>query len=594
MDIFARFDDLQGHDGSFELVDPVEEMVATDPSDVSQVLQGAESAAADGRWVAGFVAYEAASGLEPGLATRSWPPGHPLVALPLAWFGVFETRREVPRITVEAPGADDVAQWTLLEDEGWHRAAVAQVKDLIAAGDLYQLNLTTRLAGWIGDPGELYRRLAAAQGGAYNALLVTPQHTIVSASPELFFHRCGSRITTKPMKGTAPRGRWAEEDAANGEALARSPKERAENVMIVDLLRNDLGRLAVPGSVHVPELWAPERYPTMWQLTSTIEATARPGVGLVEVFRALFPSGSVTGAPKRRTMQAVAAIEPVPRGVYCGAVGYLSPGGPTPDARFSVAIRTVTVARRAGSGKGGYAEYGVGGGITSPSDPRSEWAEILTKSSVLRRRAAPKGLVETFGVDPAGGPVDLDRHLARLEASAGYFGIPFDVVDAAARLKVLRSTCDAPLRVRLVLDRSGRIEMESEVLRPAGGPVRLGLADRPVDSGDVLLFHKHTDRSMYEGFRRRSPGVDDVVLWNERREVTETTIANLALHLEGRWWTPPLACGLLPGVGRSRLLDDGVLTERVLSLDDLRAATEMAVVSSLRGWRQAILCEPLR
>ncbi|HWF33751.1 MAG TPA: chorismate-binding protein, partial [Solirubrobacteraceae bacterium] len=368
------------------------------------------------------------------------------------------------------------------------------------------------------------------------------------------------------------------------EALRTSSKERAENVMIVDVMRNDLGRVAASGSVTVPALFDVERYPTLWQLTSTVTARLAPGTDLADLFAALFPSGSVTGAPKRAAMQAIAALEGRPRGVYCGAVGYLSPDPHRPPARFSVAIRTATRADASG-----YAEYGTGGAITWSSDPESEFAELETKALALTAPGPPERLLETLRFDPPDTLVNGARHLARLRASAGYFGFRYDAaaVDAAVA-RALRSR-QTVTRVRIVVARSGAVEVQAEDFTPTSGVVDLGLAERPVRSGDVLLFHKHGARELYDALRRSQPDVDDVLLWNEHGQVTESTTANLAVRLEGRWWTPSLASGLLPGVERGRLLELGVLREREIAVEELADAEEIALVNSLRGWRPAQL-----
>ena len=597
--MWARFDDLGPGGTSFILSGLSAELVGDSPSEVAGVLQAAEQAAREGNWVAGFATYEAAPGLDPSLPSAGWPAGHPLTSLPLVWFGVFEHREEVPpplpvppaarsALARDAAGPPRVdgggAVWDLDRDRAWHARAVAEIQENIAAGDYYQLNLTARLTGSVPDPVGLYGLLATAQGGRHNALVVTPQHTVISASPELFFTAESGRVTTRPMKGTAPRGRWPGEDLGNREALRSSPKERAENVMIVDLLRNDLGRIAKVGTVEVPALFEAERYPTVWQLTSTIAAQTPPEVDLAATFAALFPSGSVTGAPKRAAMQAIARIEERPRGVYCGAIGYLRPHPDRPDARFAVAIRTITRDNRSG-----YAEYGSGGAITSSSDPAFEWAELLTKTAVLSPPPRPERLLETLRFEPPATLVNRSRHLDRLASSAAYFGFDLDLDALDRALAAALDPRVVPSRVRIVLEASGEVRVEVSDLPASGGVVSLGLAEGPVRSDDVLLFHKHGHRARYDRFREAGGDVDDVVLWNERGEVTETTIANLAVQFDGRWWTPPLSSGLLPGVERGRLIEAGDLTERVIVIDELWTASALAVVNSLRGWRPAKL-----
>jgi para-aminobenzoate synthetase/4-amino-4-deoxychorismate lyase len=542
------------------------------PDEVPGVLRAAEAAAQAGSWVAGFVAYDAAPGLDPALSVRVRPADDPIGPLPLAWFGAFESAANAPLSPPCSTPVDWALEWTAAD----HHAAVDAIKGLIAAGDTYQVNLTTRAHARVVDPEGLYGSLVTAQGGVHSAFIRTPTHAVASASPELFFAVDGRHLTARPMKGTARRGRTRAEDTAASAALRASPKELAENVMIVDLVRNDVGRIATTGSVTVPALFDIERYPSVWQLTSTIAGELRADLGLAEIFGALFPSGSVTGAPKRRTMAIIADLEPRPRGVYCGAVGLLEPGA-TLRASFSVAIRTATTNLATG-----YTEYGTGGGITWASDPDKEWDELNAKAAILRYPRAD-GLFETMRA-AVGGVMHVDLHLDRIAASAGHFHIPFDRRRALASLAGVRG----PARVRLDLSAGGALDVTTSPLpSPSDGPVRVGLADEPVDSRDPVTFHKLADRSRYD--RRLRPDVDDVVLVNERGEVTETTIANLAVWLDGLWCTPPVRCGLLPGIERARLIGLGLLFERVITVDELCASTGVALISALRGWRRAVV-----
>jgi para-aminobenzoate synthetase/4-amino-4-deoxychorismate lyase len=555
---------------------------------VLPVLRAVEAAAASGRWAAGFVAYEAAGGLDPTLPTRALGPGEPFGELPLAWFCLFDAPRSVAslRPEVEMEESYAVAPWKPDWDRAGYERKLDRIREHLAAGDTYQCNLTVRLRSQAdGDLLGLYRDLALAQRGAHSAYVDTGRHVIASASPELFFDWTGDRLTTRPMKGTAPRGRWSAEDAARAEGLAGSVKERAENLMIVDLLRNDLGKLADVGSVEVPALFEVERYETLWQLTSTVTARPRPATALADVFRALFPSGSVTGAPKRSTMALITEVEESRRGVYCGAVGIVAPPGAPFQARFNVAIRTVVVDRATGD-----AVYGTGGGITWDSTAGAEHAELLTKAAILHRRREECSLLETMGYRPGTGLRNVERHLGRLAASAGYFGFDLDEARVRSALRDALAGVSAPRRVRLVVSRTGVPAVELAPMPPRRrAPVVLAADDQPVDSSDVWLYHKTTRRSTYEARSARHPGSDDVLLVNERGEVTESTIANVAVFLDGRWWTPPIGSGCLPGVERGRLIEKGRLAERNFTFEDLRTAEGIALVSSLRGWRPATL-----
>lgn len=582
---WARFDDLQaGHALLFAHASEV--LVAYRPADVVPVLEAVDRATESGRWAYGFVSYEAASALDPNLAVHPPHAGSP----PLAWFGITDAPDHVPPVStaaaddsppVGATGSDWYPAWTPEQ----HSRDVELVRARIERGDTYQCNLTVRMrAGIADDPLELYRQLALAQRGAYNAHLDLGRFVIASASPELFFSRTGDELVLRPMKGTAPRGRTLAEDRGRAKGLRTSAKERAENIMIVDLIRNDAARVAQVGSVRVQNLWAVERYETVLQLTSTVAAQLRPGVGLSELFRALFPSGSVTGAPKVSTMAIIRELEPTPRGVYCGAIGFMAPAATPVRARFSVAIRTAVLDRTLGT-----AEYGVGGGITWSSDPHAEHREVVTKTAVLHRRPREFELLETMRFDPGLGLRNLGRHLKRLSESAAYFGFRFDQASALRELdaQLARS---GPARVRLRLRRDGRLAVDQAALPVADGvPVALVVDDVPVDSGSAWLYHKTSLREPYESRCRRHPEADDVVLVNERGELTEASRANLALRIDGQWWTPALDSGCLPGVERNRLLELGQITERVLPVVDLHRAEDIAVFNSLRGWRSAVL-----
>jgi para-aminobenzoate synthetase/4-amino-4-deoxychorismate lyase len=412
---------------------------------------------------------------------------------------------------------------------------------------------------------------------------------VLSASPELFVERRGDRLRARPMKGTSPRGRWLEEDEALRDALVASEKARAENVMIVDLLRNDLGRIAETGSVHVPALFTAEAYPTVWQLTSTIEARVpQSSPGIVDLFRALFPCGSVTGAPKISTMGIIAGLEPAPRGVYTGAIGYVAPGG---DAVFSVAIRTVVVEPATGA-----ATLGVGAGIVADSRANDEYDECLLKAAfadtapsagapaVVRVPPAASRdfeLLETVRVE-SGVWQDLARHLDRMAASAHYFGFAWNrqAVEAAV---AGATALPGSSRGRICLMPSGDVGVETLPLSPLPEPRRVAIAHTPVDPHDVFLCHKTTRRDVYTAAQLARPDVDDVVLWNTRGEITESTIANVIVEIDGVRWTPLRPSGLLAGIGREMLLEAGAMRERVVTVAELKTATRIWLVSALRG-----------
>jgi len=585
--IEARFDDLTGAEPSFRLVGAAGVLEARRPEEVPGVLAAAEQAAARSLWVAGFVTYEAAPGLDPALRVHARPPEGPFADLPLAWFAMFEGREETALPEPPEPAVDAATAWRPAMARRDYDAAIERIHEAIANGDTYQVNFTLPLEAEIrGDPRGLYRDLSYAQRGAFGAYLDTGTHRVLSASPELFFRIDGDRITSRPMKGTAPRGRWLGEDEAMRQMLECSVKDRAENAMIVDLLRNDIGRVARSGSVAWRDLFAAERYETVWQLTSTATATLRPEVGVGDVFAALFPCGSVTGAPKVSTMGIIADLEVAARGVYCGTVGYLAPANAAgPRARFNVAIRTVVQ-----DGRSGTAVYGVGGGITWDSRAAAEYDETVAKARVLTARRPPVRLLETLAHEPGTGYRRLEEHLERLRASSAYLGMALDEEAVRDALDREAGRFTKPARVRLVVDRRGRVESGSAPLTETVEPIRLAI-DRadPVDPADPMLFHKTTARARYDLARERFPDADDVVLVNASGRVTETTRANIAIRSDGRWVTPPLADGLLPGCERAALLADGTLEEASFGIEDLEGAESVVFLNSVRGWRRAVL-----
>lgn len=577
MTTYARFDDLESGT-AFELTDPVDVLQADVAAAVPTVLVEAEEAAASGRWVGGWVSYEAAPAFDPALVVHPSREG-----LPLAWFGVFEERVPMEPVGIRSVGP---AQYTV---SGWspsiglsrYEDGIHSIRRHIAAGDTYQVNYTFRLrASFAGSALGLYRDMSASQRGAYGALLDSGRFQVASTSPELFYRRRGRRITTKPMKGTVRRGRWPDEDTELERWLQVSEKDQAENLMIVDLLRNDLGRIAEFGSVEVEQLFETERYETVWQATSTITAEVTDGVSDSDVFAALFPSGSVTGAPKPRTTEIIAELEQSPRGVYCGAIGYLAPpGSGGVDARFNVAIRTVVIDTDEGS-----AEYGVGGGITWDSSPKGEFEEARDKARVLVERRPDFELLETLRFEPDSGFLWLQEHLDRMAASAGFFGFAIDEVACRSALHdAVSGVRVGPHRVRLISDRNGSVKAEASALEELPVPTTVAIDDDPVSSRNVFLFHKNTRRAVYDDRLQRHPGLHDVLLVNERDEITESTVANLLVRMDDEWYTPPLDSGCLPGIYRAQLLEKGEVAERVITVPELEQAEAIELVNSVRG-----------
>ena len=550
---------------------PLQTLIADTADQVKPLLDAVQALAKQGRWCVGYLRYEAAGAFDSAYVTHN-------VAAPLAWFGVFDQAQPWPEPARGEP-ADPADQAPETPDEtpiDWQcalsrpefDAKMALIAQAIAAGECYQVNYTAALnARFAGSAADLFERLQRAQPGGYAALIDTGFEQVLSVSPELFFDWQDGQILTRPMKGTAPRGATASADAALAAGLTTSPKERAENVMIVDLLRNDLSRIALPHSVKVPTLFRVQSLPTVHQMVSDVTAATRPGTTLAEVFTALFPCGSVTGAPKVRAMQMIRALEPQPRGIYCGAIGVVRPGG---HATFSVAIRTICL-------HGQTATCGIGSGITFDATADDEWREWQHKRGFLERASAAFSLLETLRLEGRKFH-NLEAHLARLQRAAAHFGYPFDEARLRQTLTRVASICllqgdkaghaarlagavdgmvdgviDAPpqhqptvWRVRLLLDAKGQPTVQFFIQKSTPDTVTIALAAMPFEAAQSEFTRfKTTRRAHYEAFAPTSPGVFDTLLYNPQNELTECTRGNVALLFDGQWLTPALHCGLL-------------------------------------------------
>jgi para-aminobenzoate synthetase/4-amino-4-deoxychorismate lyase len=623
---------------------PLQICVANTPAELPALFDQIERAVASGRFAAGFFSYECGAFFEP----RAAAPVAYDQPTPLAWFGIYAEAHVFDHATGKFPGGNPPGlsqlqvspatntprpmpsaasagkggkpepslDCTLALTEPEYAARIATVHEFIRAGDVYQINFTVPLrVQAAGSPAALYQRLRARQPVPYCAFLHTQPHSrILSFSPELFFRVENQdesrRITTRPMKGTVPRGRTSDEDRAKALWLCNDPKNRAENVMIVDLLRNDLGRLCQFGSVRAHDLFAVERYPTLWQMTSTVTGQLRPEAGFQEIFRALFPCGSITGAPKIRAMQLIAQLEQRPRGVYTGAIGFFSPQ----ESVFSVAIRTLAL-------DGDQGVMGVGSGVVIDSEPATEFQECLLKAQFLTGSSAQPSpgsfsLIETM-LWRDGYPL-LDLHLDRLEDSAHYFAFPFNRAEVRAALEShaagLTTNLRAPSipkhlaewvgnrdpqpaapasKVRLLLYPEGSLKITSEPLpEPITRPLRLRISSDRIDPHDPFYFHKTTHRPLYAHALQAAiaAGFDECLFLNQRGEVTEAANHNLFIEKAGRLYTPPVSCGLLPGVHRRHILATHPnAEERILHIEDLVQADRIYLSNAVRGLREAIL-----
>jgi para-aminobenzoate synthetase / 4-amino-4-deoxychorismate lyase len=558
---------------------PIRVLVANTLDAVRGVMQAVEREALAGRWCVGYVRYEAAPAWDN--AFRVYPHAGPLV-----WFGVHDAPLGDVLEPVMQPGHNPQRlQWQPGLSRGAFNAAMKTLQDAIAAGDLYQANLTIQLHGQLHTtPLDLYAALRHAQPGGFAAYIDTGTEQVLSVSPELFFDWQQGHLIARPMKGTAARGDSPEDDAAKAEQLRTSPKERAENVMIVDLIRNDLSRVALPNSVKVPRLCELEALPTVWQMVSEVHAETRAGTTLDDVFAALFPCGSVTGAPKVQAMRMIHALESQERGVYCGAVGVVRPGG---AATFNVPIRTLVA-------QGEQLRCGIGSGITFDAQPEGEWQEWRQKRAFVERASHRFELLETLGLRD-GVIAHEAAHLQRMAQAAAHFAYPWSLPAVQAALSQLQTQYpQGHWRVRLMLSDMGAVRCEAFALVPTIASVALQLADRPLrQSQSEFIRYKTTHRSHYDAFTPSDSAVFDTVLWNTQGEITECTRGNMALLLDGRWVTPALHCGLLAGVGRGYWLGAGRMTEAVVHLSDLPRVQAIAFINSLRGWVDATWHAPL-
>ncbi|MBL8650729.1 MAG: aminodeoxychorismate synthase component I [Sphingopyxis sp.] len=568
--------------------EPVEIVTARGAADIPALLDAVEGAAARGLHVAGYLAYEGGKGLAP-----AWRGALPEGAdAPLGWFGLFEC---VERIDADAvPGLlpDPAASWIGAVEPGIARAdyeaAVEAVLAYIRAGDIYQANLTFRAAvPVLGDPLAVYARLRRTARAGYGGFVWTGNQAIASLSPELFFGLRGREAIARPMKGTAARLADPDADAEAASTLATDPKQRAENLMIVDLIRNDLSRIALPGSVAVPDLFRVESYPTIHQLVSDVAATLPVGTGAVDVLRAAFPCGSITGAPKVRAMEIIDELEDSPRGLYTGSIGFIDPGG---DAAFNVAIRTLLFPPLTGLQDGVIrATLGLGSGIVADSLPSEEWYECLAKGEFVGAARESFDLIETMHFDPVEGVQRLEGHLARMKASAATLGFTFDRHGARNVLQSATFRLRSAARVRMRLAPSGALAIEvSPLPRLTELPVPVAVRPAPMAADDFRLAHKTSLRAAYDAARGEA-GAAEVVFVDEPGFVTEGSWSNIFVEREGVLLTPPLSLGLLPGVLRAELIEKGRAVESHLRVADL--ADGFFIGNSLRGLIPARLAD---
>lgn len=580
------FDDAT-HASFRAFIQPRGIITAHNPEDVSAALGALETVREMGLFAAGYFSYELGFALEPKLYNRL-PPTRDV---PLLWFGVFDAPQKIGNIEAAfdewCHGRAHAGPLHYLWDQARYRERFTQVRQLIAAGDLYEANLTFQAEfSFAGDPMALYRRLRTSSAAPHGAYVNDGARVILSLSPELFFDIHQGTITTRPMKGTAPRMPDPAEDQMMHDVLFNSAKDRAENLMIVDLMRNDVSRIAQAGSVETSNLFAIESYPTVHQMVSTVSAQMKAGGAVGDIVRALFPCGSITGAPKIRAMEVLQDAEDGPRGVYTGAIGYFGPDG---DARFNVAIRTLTIpgvqqAEAAVTGR-----LGIGGAVVYDSDAASEYAECLLKARYMTLQHQPLVLIETLRFTPTEGFTRLPMHLDRMAHSARYFRIPFAESAARQALKEAVANTQGALRVRLTITETGEYTVTTAPLTSTPAAWTYALSPKPVASRDLFARHKTSLRKLYEDeYARHNSlvGCDEVLFCNERGELAEGSRTNIFVRRDGKLLTPPLASGVLPGCLRRELIEMGQATEVILTPSDLTG--DVLVGNSLRGLIPAV------
>ncbi len=559
-----EFADATGEVRPISFRDPVKIVSANTLEEIRTCFQVIQKAVEEGYYAAGYVSYESAPAFDPAFQVNQHSN------MPLLWFGIFS---DPLNEHLDSNGSYEHTKWTPNVTMNQYNDSIESIKASIENGNTYQTNYTIRLnSNFEGDDLAFFSQLKNAQASKYCAYINTGDFSVLSASPELFFHLKGNQITTRPMKGTIARGKTVAEDQENAKWLYESEKNRAENVMIVDLLRNDLSVIAEQGSVQVPKLFDIEHYPTVLQMTSTITADVKQNTSYFDLFKALFPCGSITGAPKISTMEIISKLEESPRDVYCGAIGYFSPNQ---EAIFNVPIRTVIINQVTGQ-----ATYGVGGGITWDSTASGEYDEVLTKASLLEQEKPIFNLLESILLTD-GDLYLLDEHLNRLQASANYFHFPLDRDKVKTVLAGYANNYPkGDFKMRLLLAKSGQLSIELQPIQETAGQKIVQLANKPISKKNLFLYHKTTHREIYSQFQQQD--VFDMLLWNEDEEITEFTNGNVILEIDGTLYTPPTQSGLLAGTYREKLLKEGKIQEKILTLSDLNNSSQILFINSVR------------
>lgn len=568
--LYFNFIDHKGNFNPLQFTKPIQILTAQTISEIMPCMKAIQQAIKDGFYAAGYISYEAAPAFNKALPVKE---GN---IMPLLWFGIFNepVHQKLEHTNKNYSYKEDWNPTVSVDD---YNNNFNHIQRFIKDHQTQQVNYTIAFESQFpGDPVSLYKQLEDAQSANYTAYLDIGDFSVVSASPELFFHLKNREITTKPMKGTIGRGRTYQDDMQQAEWLRNSKKDQTENKHIIDLMCSELEDIAIPETIRVPDLYAIEKYPTVYQMTSTVTAQIQEHIELIDIFRALFPCGSITGIPKEETMSIITKLETNPREVYCGAIGYITPNH---EAIFNVPIRTVLIDK-----ENKKAQYGVGGAITKDSKKENEYQEVLIKTRLLTKKQHDFKLLESFGL-MNGEYLFFKEHMKRLKESALYFDFKLqldeirnDLIDLSKKHK------QEKWKVRLLVEKNNHYSIEIEKLLPTTNNLTVKLAQQSIDKSNLFLYHKTTNRSIYEANQIQNSTLFDTLLWNEEEEITEFTTGNIVVELNNQLYTPPVHSGLLAGTFRDFLLTKGIITERKIMKDELHHCEKIWFINSVREW----------
>lgn len=566
--LYFNFKNTNNKIKALQFKNPIKIITTKSSEQILSCLTEVEQAVNDGYYAAGYLSYEAAPGFDSKFTVSNNNQ------IPLLWFGIYT---EPIKEKLDNNKSFNTSSWKPTVSKEKYYQDIDEIHDYIKKDKTEQVNYTIKLKSMFdGDPFSFYKQMEEAQSANYSAYLNSGDHTIMSASPELFFQLRDSIITTKPMKGTIERGKTYEEDIEKAKWLKASPKNRTENELITKLISEELKQFTIPNTTRTTKAFEIEKYPTLYQMTSTVQGNISPEISIVDIFKKLFPAGSITGSPKTKTMKIINSLETEPREIYCGAIGYITPDR---EAIFNVPIRTVLL-----DNKTNRLEYGVGGGITIASEKEEEYNEVLTKAKLLTKKRTAFQLLESIGIKN-GEFIVLDLHLKRLKKSADYFDFNLQLDEIKIKLhNLIKRHPEHEWKVRLLSSKNGQFSLDTEQIYTSNQKQLVLLADHSINKNDLFLYHKTTYRTIYEAYQVEDDNILDILLWNEDSEITEFTTGNVVIQMNEKLITPPVECGLLPGTFRSHLLKDETITVQKITKNDLLNATKIWYINSVREW----------